>query len=198
VRFGVANSALFATVTTDTSCGAVNSQHDSFTPLGGMIPLINLMLSEVIFGGVGAGMYGMLVFVILSVFIAGLMVGRTPEYLGKKIEAYDVKMAMLVILIFPLVILVFTAISVLYGFGTSAMANAGPHGFSEVLYAFTSAVANNGSAFGGLSGNTPWYNTALGTAMLLGRFMMIHAHAGDRGQSGGKETDSPNAGHLSL
>jgi len=173
VRFGVANSALFATVTTDTSCGAVNSMHDSFTPLGGMVPLINLMLSEVIFGGVGAGMYGMLVFVILSVFIAGLMVGRTPEYLGKKIEAYDVKMAMLVILIFPLVILVFTAISVLYNFGTSAMANAGPHGFSEVLYAFTSAVANNGSAFNGLSGNTPWYNTSLGIAMLLGRFMMI-------------------------
>jgi K+-transporting ATPase ATPase A chain len=173
VRFGVANSALFATVTTDTSCGAVNSMHDSFTPLGGMVPLINLMLSEVIFGGVGAGMYGMLVFVILSVFIAGLMVGRTPEYLGKKVEAYDVKMAMLVILIFPLVILVFTAISVLYNFGTSAMANAGPHGFSEVLYAFTSAVANNGSAFGGLSGNTPWYNISLGFAMLLGRFMMV-------------------------
>jgi len=173
VRFGIANSALFATVTTDTSCGAVNSMHDSFTPLGGTVPLINLMLSEVIFGGVGAGMYGMLVFVILSVFIAGLMVGRTPEYLGKKIEAYDVKMAMLVILIFPLVILVFTAISVLYSFGTSAMANAGPHGFSEVLYAFTSAVANNGSAFAGLSGNTPWYNTSLGIAMLLGRFMMV-------------------------
>jgi K+-transporting ATPase ATPase A chain len=173
VRFGVANSALFATVTTDTSCGAVNSMHDSFTPLGGMIPLINLMLSEVIFGGVGAGMYGMLVFVILSVFIAGLMVGRTPEYLGKKIEAYDVKMAMLVILIFPLVILVFTAISVLYNFGTSAVANAGPHGFSEILYAFTSAVANNGSAFNGLSGNTPWYNTSLAFAMLLGRFFMI-------------------------
>jgi K+-transporting ATPase ATPase A chain len=173
VRFGVANSALFATVTTDTSCGAVNSMHDSFTPLGGMVPLINLMLSEVIFGGVGAGMYGMLVFVILSVFIAGLMVGRTPEYLGKKVQAYDVKMAMLVILIFPLVILVFTAISVLYNFGTSAMANAGPHGFSEVLYAFTSAVANNGSAFGGLSGNTPWYNISLGFAMLLGRFMMV-------------------------
>jgi K+-transporting ATPase ATPase A chain len=172
-RFGVANSALFATVTTDTSCGAVNSMHDSFTPLGGMVPLINLMLSEVIFGGVGAGMYGMLVFVILSVFIAGLMVGRTPEYLGKKIEAYDVKMAMLVVLIFPLVILVFTAVSVLYSFGTSSMTNAGPHGFSQVLYAFTSAVANNGSGFAGINGNTPWYNTSLGMAMLLGRFMMI-------------------------
>jgi K+-transporting ATPase ATPase A chain len=172
VRFGVANSALFATVTTDTSCGAINSQHDSFTPLGGMVLLINLMLSEVIFGGVGAGMYGMLIFVILSVFIAGLMVGRTPEYLGKKIEAYDVKMAMLVVLIFPLVILIFTAISVLYNFGTSAMSNAGPHGFSEVLYAFTSAAANNGSAFSGLGGNTPWYNSSLAFTMLLGRFMM--------------------------
>jgi K+-transporting ATPase ATPase A chain len=187
VRFGVANSALFATVTTDTSCGAVNSMHDSFTPLGGMVPLINLMLSEVIFGGVGAGMYGMLVFVILSVFIAGLMVGRTPEYLGKKIEAYDVKMAMLVVLIFPLVILVFTAISVLYNFGTSAMANAGPHGFSEVLYAFTSAVANNGSAFGGLSGNTLWYNTSLGLAMLLGRFMMILPMLAIAGNLAGKK-----------
>jgi len=187
VRFGVANSALFATVTTDTSCGAVNSMHDSFTPLGGMVPLINLMLSEVIFGGVGAGMYGMLVFVILSVFIAGLMVGRTPEYLGKKIEAYDVKMAMLVVLIFPLVILVFTAVSVLYSFGTSAMTNAGPHGFSEVLYAFTSAVANNGSAFAGFSGNTPWYNTSLGIAMLLGRFMMILPMLAIAGNLAGKK-----------
>ncbi len=187
VRFGVANSVLFATVTTDTSCGAVNSMHDSFTPLGGMVPMINLMLSEVIFGGVGAGMYGMLVFVILSVFIAGLMVGRTPEYLGKKIEAYDVKMAMLVVLIFPLVILVFTAISVLYTFGTSAMGNAGPHGFSEVLYAFTSAVANNGSAFNGLSGNTRWYNTSLGMAMLLGRFMMILPMLAIAGNLAGKK-----------
>jgi potassium-transporting ATPase potassium-binding subunit len=187
VRFGVANSALFATVTTDTSCGAVNSMHDSFTPLGGMAPLINLMLGEVIFGGVGAGMYGMLVFVILSVFIAGLMVGRTPEYLGKKIEAYDVKMAMLVVLIFPLAILVFTAISVLFRFGTSAMANAGPHGFTEVLYAFTSAVANNGSAFGGLSGNTLWYNTSMGIAMLLGRFMMILPMLAIAGNLAGKK-----------
>jgi len=187
VRFGVANSALFATVTTATSCGAVNSMHDSFTPLGGMIPLINLMLSEVIFGGVGAGMYGMLVFVILSVFIAGLMVGRTPEYLGKKIEAYDVKMAMLVILIFPLVILVFTAISVLYSFGTSAISNAGPHGFTQVLYAFTSSVANNGSAFNGFSGNTPWYNSSLGMAMLLGRFMMILPMLAIAGNLSGKK-----------
>src|ERR1700722_1165793 len=187
VRFGLANSALFATVTTDTSCGAVNSMHDSFTPLGGMVPLINLMLSEVIFGGVGAGMYGMLVFVILSVFIAGLMVGRTPEYLGKKIEAYDVKMAMLVILIFPLVILVFTAISVMYSFGTSAISNAGPHGFTQVLYAFTSSVANNGSAFNGFSGNTPWYNTSRGVAMLLGRFMMILPMLAIAGNLAGKK-----------
>jgi K+-transporting ATPase ATPase A chain len=187
VRLGVANSALFAAVTTGTSCGAVNSMHDSFTPLGGMVPLINLMLSEVIFGGVGAGMYGMLVFVILSVFIAGLMVGRTPEYLGKKIEAYDVKMAMLVILIFPLVILVFTAISVLYSFGTSAISNAGPHGFTQVLYAFTSSVANNGSAFNGFSGNTLWYNTSLGMAMLLGRFMMILPMLAIAGNLSGKK-----------
>jgi potassium-transporting ATPase potassium-binding subunit len=187
VRFGVANSVLFATVTTDTSCGAVNSMHDSFTPLGGMVPLINLMLSEVIFGGVGAGMYGMLVFVILSVFIAGLMVGRTPEYLGKKIEAYDVKMAMLVVLIFPLVILVLTAISVLYSFGTSSMSNAGPHGFSQVLYAFTSAVANNGSGFAGINGNTLWYNTSLGMAMLLGRFMMILPMLAIAGNLAGKK-----------
>jgi potassium-transporting ATPase potassium-binding subunit len=187
VRFGVANSALFATVTTDTSCGAVNSMHDSFTPLGGMVPLINLMLSEVIFGGVGAGMYGMLVFVILSVFIAGLMVGRTPEYLGKKIEAYDVKMAMLVVLIFPLTILVFTAISVLYTFGTSSMSNAGPHGFTQVLYAFTSSVANNGSAFNGFNGNTPWYNSSLGIAMLLGRFMMILPMLAIAGNLAGKK-----------
>ncbi len=194
VRFGLANSALFATVTTDTSCGAVNSMHDSFTPLGGMVPLINLMLSEVIFGGVGAGIYGMLVFVILSVFIAGLMVGRTPEYLGKKIEAYDVKMAMLVVLIFPLVILVFTAISVLYSFGTSAMTNGGPHGFSEVLYAFTSAVANNGSAFNGLSGNTLWYNSSLGVAMLIGRFMMILPMLAIAGNLAGKKQSPATLG----
>src|SRR5271169_4925520 len=173
VRFGITDTTLWATVTTDASCGAINGWHDSFTPLGGMVPLVNIMLSEVIFGGVGAGMYGMLIYIVLAVFIAGLMVGRTPEYLGKKIEAYDVKMAMLVVLVFPLVILVFTAISVLYSFGTSAISNAGPHGFSQVLYAYTSSVANNGSAFNGFSGNTPWYNTSLGIAMLLGRFMMI-------------------------
>ena len=194
VRFGIANSALFATVTTDTSCGAVNSMHDSFTPLGGMVPMINLMLSEVIFGGVGAGMYGMLVFVILSVFIAGLMVGRTPEYLGKKIEAYDVKMAMLVVLIFPLVILVFAAISVLYPFGTSAMTNAGPHGFGQVLYAFSSAAANNGSAFGGISANTPWYNPALGIAMLMGRFLMVLPILAIAGNLAGKKQTPASLG----
>ena len=174
VRFGLANSALFATATTDASCGAVNSMHDSYTPLGGMVPLVNIMLGEIIFGGVGSGLYGMLIFVILSVFIAGLMVGRTPEYLGKKIESYDVKMSMLYVLIFPLVILVFTAISVLSpGFGTSQLNNAGPHGLSEILYAFTSATGNNGSAFAGISANTYWYNTTIGMAMLIGRFLMI-------------------------
>jgi len=173
VRFGITNSALFATVTTDASCGAINGWHDSFTPLGGMVPLVNMMLSEVIFGGVGAGMYGILIYVVLAVFIAGLMVGRTPEYLGKKIEAYDVKMAMLVALIFPLVILAFTGISSVNGFGTSSVSNPGPHGFSQMLYAFVSGAANNGSAFGGLGVNTPWYNTTVGFDMLIGRFLMI-------------------------
>ncbi len=173
VRFGIANSALFATVTTDASCGAVNSMHDSFTPLGGMVPLVNIMLGEVIFGGVGAGMYGVLIFVVLSVFIAGLMVGRTPEYLGKKIEAYDVKMAMLYALIFPLSILVFSAISALSpSFGLSTLTNSGPHGLSEMLYAFTSGTGNNGSAFAGLGPNH-WYTLAMGSAMLIGRFLMI-------------------------
>jgi K+-transporting ATPase ATPase A chain len=173
VRFGIANTALWATVTTDASCGAINGWHDSFMPLGGMVPLVNIMLSEVIFGGVGAGMYGMLIYIVLAVFIAGLMVGRTPEYLGKKIEAYDVKMAMLVVLVFPLVILVFTAISSVNGFGTSSIANPGPHGLSEMLYAFTSGAGNNGSAFGGLTVNTLWYDTTIGLTMLAGRFLMI-------------------------
>jgi K+-transporting ATPase ATPase A chain len=173
VRFGIANSALFTTVTTDASCGAVNNAHDSLTPLGGMVPLINIMLGEVVFGGVGAGLYGMLVFVILAVFIAGLMVGRTPEYLGKKIEAFDVKMAVLAILITSVTILVFAAISVVTKFGTSSISNPGAHGLSQILYAYTSSVGNNGSAFGGLSTNTLWYNTSLGIAMLLGRFFMI-------------------------
>ncbi len=173
-RFGIANSALWATVTTDASCGAINSWHDSFTPLGGLVPLANIMLSEVVFGGVGAGMYGILIYVILSVFIAGLMVGRTPEYMGKKVEAYDVKMAMLNVLIFPLTILIFTAISSVWpSFGTSQLNNAGPHGLSEILYAFTSGTGNNGSAFAGISANTYWYNTTIGFAMLLGRFFMI-------------------------
>ena len=174
VRFGIANSALFATVTTDASCGAINGMHDSFTPLGGLVPLANIMLSEVVFGGVGAGMYGILIFIVLSVFIAGLMVGRTPEYLGKKIESYDVKMAMLVVLVFPLTILILTAISaVAPSFGTSQLNNPGPHGLSELLYAFTSGTGNNGSAFAGISANTFWYNTTIGIAMLVGRFMMI-------------------------
>jgi K+-transporting ATPase ATPase A chain len=173
VRFGIADSALFATVTTDASCGAINSWHDSFTPLGGMVPLANIMLSETVFGGVGAGLYGILIYVVLAVFIAGLMVGRTPEYLGKKIEAYDVKMAMLVTLVFPLVILVLTAISSVQSFGTSSISNPGPHGLTQILYAFTSMAGNNGSAFGGLNGNTLWYNTSGAMTMLVGRFFMI-------------------------
>ncbi len=173
VRFGIANSALFSTVTTDASCGAVNAFHDSFTPLGGMIPMINMMFGEVVFGGVGSGLYGMIVFVILAVFIAGLMVGRTPEYLGKKIESYDVKMAMLSVLVFSLAILSFTAISLLAPYGKSSISNPGPHGLSQILYAYTSTAANNGSAFGGLNGNTIWYNVTLGLNTLIGRFLMV-------------------------
>jgi K+-transporting ATPase ATPase A chain len=173
VRFGIANSALFATVTTDASCGAINGQHDSFTPLGGMVPLINIMLGEVVFGGVGAGLYGIVVFVILAVFIAGLMVGRTPEYLGKKIESYDVKMAMLAILILTFTILGFSALAIIKPFGTSSISNPGPHGLSQVLYAYVSSAGNNGSAFGGLNANTMWYNTSTAVAQLLGRFFMI-------------------------
>jgi K+-transporting ATPase ATPase A chain len=174
VRFGIANSALFATVTTDASCGAVNGMHDSFMPLGGMVPLVNIMLGEVIFGGVGAGLYGMLIFVVLAVFIAGLMVGRTPEYLGKKIESFDVKMAMLYVLIFPLSILGFTAVALMTpNLGLPGITNPGPHGLSQILYAYTSATGNNGSAFGGISANTHWYNLSLATAMLVGRFLMI-------------------------
>jgi K+-transporting ATPase ATPase A chain len=173
VRYGIANSALWATVTTDPSCGAVNSMHDSYTPLGGMVPLANIMLSETVFGGVGSGLYGIVIYVVLAVFIAGLMVGRTPEYLGKKIEAYDVKMAMLVTLVFPLVILGFAGIAVLKDFGTSSIANPGPHGFSEILYAYTEGAGNNGSAFAGLNANTLWYNTTIGLTTLIGRFLMI-------------------------
>jgi potassium-transporting ATPase potassium-binding subunit len=173
VRFGIANSALFATVTTDASCGAVNAMHDSFTPLGGLVPLFNIQLGEIIVGGVGAGLYGMLLFAILAVFIAGLMVGRTPEYLGKKIEAKEVKMAMLAILILPLSILGFSAIATVVAAGLAGPANAGPHGFSEILYAYTSATGNNGSAFAGISANTMFYNTTIGLAMFIGRFLMI-------------------------
>ncbi|MBK6723485.1 MAG: potassium-transporting ATPase subunit KdpA [Pyrinomonadaceae bacterium] len=173
-RFGIANSALFATVTTAASCGAVNSMHDSFTPLGGLVPMVNIQLGEVIFGGVGAGMYGILIMIILTVFIAGLMVGRTPEYLGKKIESFDVQMAMLYVLIFPLIILGFAAVtSISPDFGLTSLNNHGAHGLSEILYAFTSATGNNGSAFAGLNANTLWYNTTLGIAMLIGRFLMI-------------------------
>jgi len=173
VRFGIANSALFATVTTDASCGAVNSMHDSFTPLGGMVPLINIMLGEVVFGGVGAGLYGIFVFVVLAVFIAGLMVGRTPEYLGKKIESYDVKMAMLAVLVLTFTILTFSAVSVVKPYGASSISNPGPHGLSQILYVYVSSTGNNGSAFAGLNANTLWYNTTTAVAQLLGRFFMI-------------------------
>ena len=194
VRFGIVDSALWATVTTDTSCGAVNSMHDSYTPLGGMVPLANMMLSEVVFGGVGSGLYGMIIFIILAVFIAGLMVGRTPEYLGKKIEAYEVKMAMLVALIFPLIILTFTAISVLKPFGTGSILNPGPHGFSEILYAFTEGAANNGSAFGGISANTLWYNAAIGFDMLIGRFLMVIPALAIAGSLARKKAVPPSLG----
>jgi K+-transporting ATPase ATPase A chain len=172
-RFGVANSALWATITTGTSCGAVNAMHDSFNPIGGLVPMVNMQLGEVVFGGVGAGLFGMLIFVLLSVFIAGLMVGRTPEYLGKKIEGREMKLAMLYVLVFPLVILGFSAWASAANWGTSSLNNAGPHGLSEILYAFSSAAGNNGSAFAGLNANTPWWNTTLGITMLFGRFFMI-------------------------
>jgi potassium-transporting ATPase potassium-binding subunit len=194
VRFGIANTALFATVTTDASCGAINGWHDSFTPLGGMIPLVNIMLSEVIFGGVGAGMYGMLIYVILAVFIAGLMVGRTPEYLGKKIEAYDVKMAMLVALVFPLVILTLAGVSAVRPFGTLSISNPGPHGLTQIIYAFTSQAGNNGSAFGGLNGNTLWYNVAGAVTMLIGRFWMIIPTLAIAGNLAGKKYVPPSLG----
>jgi K+-transporting ATPase ATPase A chain len=194
VRFGIANSALFATVTTDASCGAINGWHDSFTPLGGMVPLVNIMLSEVIFGGVGAGMYGILIYCIIAVFIAGLMVGRTPEYLGKKLEQKEVKMAMLVVLVFPVVILAFTAVSSVKGFGTSSILNPGPHGLSEILYAFTSGAGNNGSAFGGLTVNTPWYDTTIGLTMLAGRFLMIIPMLAIAGNLAGKKYVPPSLG----
>jgi potassium-transporting ATPase potassium-binding subunit len=194
VRFGIANTALFATVTTDASCGAVNGMHDSFTPLGGMVPLINIMLGEVVFGGVGAGLYGIFVFVVLAVFIAGLMVGRTPEYLGKKIESYDVKMAMLAVLILTFTILTFSAIAVVKPYGTSSITNPGPHGLSQILYAYTSSTGNNGSAFAGLNANTNWYNTTTGVAQLLGRFFMVIPIMAIAGSLAKKKTVPESAG----
>jgi len=194
VRFGIANSALFATVTTDASCGAVNGMHDSFTPLGGMVPLINIMLGEVVFGGVGAGLYGIFVFVVLAVFIAGLMVGRTPEYLGKKIESYNVKMAMLAVLILTFTILTFSAVSVVKPYGTAGITNPGPHGLSQVLYAYVSSTGNNGSAFGGISANTMWYNTTTAFAQLLGRFFMIIPVLAIAGSLAKKKTVPESAG----
>jgi len=194
VRFGIFSSALFATVTTDASCGAVNSMHDSFTALGGLVPLFNMQLGEVVIGGVGAGLYGMLVFVVLGVFIAGLMVGRTPEYLGKKIQAYEVKMAMLSLLVLALSILGFTAAAAVSRWGLAGLNNAGPHGFSEMFYAYSSANANNGSAFAGLTTNTPWYNTTLGLAMLIGRFLMLIPVLAMAGSLAQKTITPPSAG----
>src|SRR5207244_3625505 len=194
VRFGIVASALFAVVTTAASCGAFKAMHDSFPALGGMIPLINIQLGEVIVGGVGAGMYGMLLFVIVSVFVAGLMVGRTPEYVGKKIEAKELKMAMLAILILPLMYLGWTAVAVVYPPAVASMANPGPHGFTEVLYAYTSQTGNNGSAFAGLTGNTMFYNVTGAVAMLVGRFWMIIPAMAIAGSLAGKKTVPPSAG----
>jgi len=194
VRFGIGDSALFATVTTDASCGAINAWHDSFTPAGGSIPLLNIMLGEVIFGGVGAGMYGMILFIVLSVFIAGLMVGRTPEYIGKKIDAHDVKLAMLAVLILAFCILVGSAVAAATAAGTSSLNNAGPHGLSEMTYAFTSAAGNNGSAFAGLNANTRFYNITLGLAMFFGRFLMIIPLMGIAGSLAGKKKLANTAG----
>ena len=196
VRFGIVASSLFAVVTTAASCGAVNAMHDSFTALGGMIPLINMQLGEIIVGGVGAGLYGMLLFVVLAIFVAGLMVGRTPEYVGKKIEAREVKMAMLAILVLPLMYLGWTAVAVVLPSAVASMANAGPHGFTEVLYAFTSATGNNGSAFAGLSGNTFFYNLTLASAMFVGRFFMIVPAMAMAGSLAGKKSIPPSAGTL--
>ena len=194
VRFGIANSALFATVTTDASCGAVNAMHDSLMPLGGMVPLVNMMLGEIIFGGVGSGLYGMLLFAIVAVFVAGLMVGRTPEYLGKKLESKEVKMAMLGILVLPLSMLGFTALATVLPAGLAGPENAGPHGFSEILYAYVSTTANNGSAFAGLTANTMFYNTTLGLAMFIGRFLMIVPMMAIAGSLAAKKIVHPSAG----
>jgi len=195
VRNGIAESALFATITTDASCGAVTSAHDSLTPLGGMVVLINIMMGEVVFGGVGSGLYGILIMVVLAVFIAGLMVGRTPEYLGKKIESYDVKMSMLYVLIFPLIILSLTAVFVLSPtIGLSSLSNQGPHGLTEILYAFTSGAGNNGSAFAGLNANTWWYNTMLGWDMLCGRLLMMIPVLALAGNLASKKSVPPSPG----
>jgi K+-transporting ATPase ATPase A chain len=194
VRYGIVESAMWATVTTDTSCGAVNSMHDSYTPLGGLVPMVNMQLGEVIFGGVGSGLYGIIVMAVLAVFIAGLMVGRTPEYLGKKIEAREMKLAMLYVLIFPAVILIPTAIGVVLPAGTSSMSNAGPHGLSQVLYAFTEAGANNGSAFAGLNANVPFYNVTMAFVMLLGRFMMAIPALAIAGSVAAKKSTAASAG----
>jgi K+-transporting ATPase ATPase A chain len=196
VRFGIVASSLFAVITTAASCGAVNAMHDSFTALGGMIPLINMQLGEIIVGGVGAGLYGMLIFVVLSIFVAGLMVGRTPEYVGKKIEAREVKMAMLAILVLPLMYLGWTAVAVVYPTAVASMANAGPHGFTEVLYAYTSQTGNNGSAFAGLTGNIFFYNITGAVAMFVGRFFMIVPAMAMAGSLAGKKSIPPSAGTL--
>jgi K+-transporting ATPase ATPase A chain len=194
VRFGIAASSLFATATTAASCGAVNSMHDSFTPLGGLVPLVNIELGEVIFGGVGAGLYGMLIFALLSVFIAGLMVGRTPEYLGKKIEAKEIKLTVIYILIFPLAVLLFSAWSAVSPQGLASLNNPGPHGLTEILYAYSSGAGNNGSAFAGLSADTPWWNVTLSIAMLLGRFAMILPVLAIAGSMAGKKTAEASSG----
>jgi potassium-transporting ATPase potassium-binding subunit len=196
VRFGIVASSLFAVITTAASCGAVNAMHDSFTALGGMIPLINIQLGEIIVGGVGSGLYGMLIFVIIAIFVAGLMVGRTPEYVGKKIESREVKMAMLAILVLPLMYLGWTAVAVVLPPAVASMANAGPHGFTEVLYAYTSQTGNNGSAFAGLTGNTPFYNITGGVAMFVGRFFMIVPAMAIAGSLAGKKSIPPSAGTL--
>jgi K+-transporting ATPase ATPase A chain len=194
VRFGIADSALFATATTDASCGAVNAMHDSLMPLGGMVPLVNMMLGEIIFGGVGSGLYGMLLFAIIAVFVAGLMVGRTPEYIGKKIEAREVKMAMLSILILPLSMLGFTAIATVNANGLAGLANQGPHGFSELLYAYVSGTANNGSAFAGLSANTRFFNLTIAVAMFAGRFLFIVPMLAVAGSLAAKKAVPPSPG----
>jgi K+-transporting ATPase ATPase A chain len=194
LRFGIAGSALFATITTDASCGAVNGMHESFLPLGGLVPLVNMMLGEIIFGGVGSGLYGFLLFAIVAVFVAGLMVGRTPEYLGKKIEAREVKMTMLSILCLPLSMLGFTALTVVLPDPMAAVSAAGPHGFSEVLYSFVSTTANNGSAFAGLSANTPYWNSTLGLAMIIGRFLFVIPALAVAGSLAAKKTVPPSAG----